>query len=67
MSTTDQEELSETREFKVTTDDKVEGHELLNEQMVKAGYTRISGDNYDEEGVVAAWGWNDLDQDGEVG
>ena len=57
----------ELREFKVESTDKEAAHEELNKLMAEAGFQRISGDNYDEEGVVAAWGWDDLDGDGEVG
>lgn len=51
----------DVREFSVESDDKVEAHELLNEQMVKAGFRRISGDNYDKPGFVSAWAEEDDD------
>lgn len=62
---------SETRWFEVEADTAApdaaaRATAALDEQMAAAGYTRISGDNYDTPGVVRALGWNDLDGDGEV-
>ena len=40
---------------------------MLDREMEALGYVRISGGHEDEPGVFGAWGWKDLDGDGEIG
>lgn len=53
--------VGDLKEFAVTNADLVEAHEQLNELMSNEGFRRISGDNYDVDGEVHAWGEKDED------
>lgn len=53
--------VGDLKEFAVTSTDLVEAHEQLNELMTSEGFRRISGDNYDVDGEVHAWGEKDED------
>ncbi len=66
MDKPDDTHYSETQEFSVIIADHEDPHKALDAVMAEKGYVRISGDNEDTPGVLAATGWRDLDGDGEV-
>lgn len=58
----------EEREFEVEASANIYTDQAaLDRAMAAEGYIRISGNNYDDPSKARAWGWKDLDGDGEVG